>query len=129
MTKYIFPYIELYPWIPVSIGYDNSWFNILAILDSGANISLFSRELGERIGVPIESGFEHEVRGIGGSLVVYKHDLKLKMSQKGEETVLNITADFTKEIKLPFYIIGRENVFNKMNITFDHDKKIMIEII
>jgi len=50
------------------------------------------------------------------------------MSQKGKETVLNITADFAKERKLPFYIIGREDVFNKMNITFDHDKEIIIEI-
>ena len=55
MVKYKFPYKirdgKKFPMIQVSIGYGRKRWDIYALLDSGTSISLFTREVGEKIGL------------------------------------------------------------------------------
>jgi len=111
--------------IRVFVGYRKKWADIYAILDSEASISLFPRELGEKIGLDIEKGIKDELGGIGNGMIVYKHKINLKIRDK----IFKIEAAFSKERFFDINIIGREDVFNKMNITFARDKEILIEVI
>jgi len=134
MNEYRFPYVIIdekqSPMIPISLEYENSTKeNIYALLDSGADISLFRRDLGEELKIPFDSLDEEIISGIGNGLVIYKQDIKLKIGKRRRETVLKITAAFAKDRDFKLNIIGRKDVFNKMNITFARDKEIVIEII
>lgn len=55
MVKYKFPYKvkdgKKFTMIQVSIGYGRKRWDIYALLDSGTSISLFTREVGEKIGL------------------------------------------------------------------------------
>ncbi|MBA7672901.1 hypothetical protein ES703_81088 [subsurface metagenome] len=129
MVKYRFPYAirdgKSYPMIRVFVGYGKKWADIYALLDSGASISLFTRELGEKIGLDIEKGIKDVLGGIGNGMVVYKHKINLKV----RDEIFKIEAAFSKERFFDINIIGRKDFFNKMNITFARDKEIVIEII
>ncbi|MFH1584288.1 MAG: hypothetical protein ABIA56_04170, partial [Actinomycetota bacterium] len=100
-------------------------WDIYALLDSGASISLFTRELGEKIGLDIEKGIKDDLGGIGNGMVVYKHKINLKV----RDEIFKIEAAFSKERFFDINIIGRKGVFNKMNITFICDKEIILDII
>lgn len=129
MVKYRFPYKlrdgKTFPMIPVSVGYGRKRWDIYALLDSGASIFLFTRELGEKIGLDIEKGIKDDLGGIGNGMVVYKHKINLKVRNK----IFKIEAAFSKERFFDINIIGRKDVFNKMNITFICDKEIILDII
>lgn len=129
MAKHKFPYsirdAITTPRIKVHIGYKNEWKKVLVLLDSGADISLFRREIGEGIGINIEKGILQKFRGIGkNGLITYIHNIKLKI----DEDVLEIMGAFAKDRKWDVNIIGRKDVFNKMVITFKYDKEIIIKI-
>lgn len=46
------------------------------MIDSGADVSIFPKEIGEKIGLTIKNEREQPLRGIGGSIFkTYLHDI------------------------------------------------------
>lgn len=132
MVKYRFPYAiedtKSCPKIPVYIGYKESWEKTISLLDSGADISLFTRELGEEIGLDIESVEPKKLGGIGNGIYVHIHKVKLKISKDGKEIIFRISAGFANDRKWDLNIIGRKDIFNKITVCFKKDKEVIIEI-
>lgn len=133
MNEYRFPYVIIdekeYPMIPVSLEYENIIKeNIYALLDSGADISLFRRDIGEELKIPFDSLKEETISGIGNGLVVCKQNIKIKIGKGEREIVLKIIAAFAKDRDFQLNIIGREYFFDRTNITFLKNKEIIIEI-
>jgi len=129
MAKHKFPYsirdgIST-PKIKVLIGSKNKWTSELVLLDSGADISLFTRKLGERIGIDIESGEHRWFKGIGNGIYVYLHNIEIKM----DEDIVKIEAAFAQDRSWDINIIGRKDFFDSTNIKFLRNKEIVIEII
>jgi hypothetical protein len=128
MIKYRFPYKirdgGTFPMIPVSLSYYRKKWDIYALLDSGASMSLFTRESGEKIGLDIEKGVRDELGGIGNGMVVYKHKINIRI----RDEIFEIEAAFAKERDFDINIIGRKDIFNKMTVCFKKDKEVIIEI-
>lgn len=129
VSKHRFPYAIRdgvpTPKIKVLIGYKNKWINELVLLDSGADISLLTRKLGEKISIDIESVEHRWFRGIGNGIKVYLHNIEIKIG----ENIIEMEAAFADDRSWDINIIGRKDFFDKANITFLKNKEIIIEII
>jgi len=118
-----YPYLyrknRLYPIIPVTISKGQMFLRTEGLIDSGANISVFSADIAEYFGIDITKGEKVYLQGIGGHIAGYIHEMALTMS--------NVTVPcrivLSPELIIGFNVLGRENLFDKFLITFDESHK------
>lgn len=101
-------------------GWPDGWIAIIAYVDSGADISLFPRRVGEALlGLKIEEGKEHLLRGIGGEpLKSYVHDIQMRLGDKD----FKARAAFAETNEVP-HLLGRMDVFDVFDVFFDHKRR------
>lgn len=95
-------------------GGDDNWYLFYPYVDSGADISLFTRTYCELLGYVLENGEEHHVGGITGLLRIFIHEVPMRV---GEE-VLNTKVGFADKEEVP-RLLGRISIFSKFQICFD----------
>lgn len=96
---------------------------LLVYIDTGASFCLFHADVAEVLGIKLETGEKREmILGDGDSIAVYAHKVKVLLA--GVEFIASI--GFSKDLKIHFYIIGREDIFSQFIICF-HEKEKMIE--
>jgi len=94
---------------------DGYWYTFIAYVDSGADVSLFTRGDAELLGVNLYEGELLELTGIGGAVVpAYLHGMRVKIGPL-EFPARIAFADLNGVPR----IIGRLDIFNKFKITFD----------
>src|SRR3989344_847369 len=126
--KLEFPYVlkqdRYYPIIDLAIKNDNNSIKTDAIVDSGAVISIFQGNVAEYIGLKIEEGQEKLFQGIGGKIIGYIHNVKIKINN----IEFSCKIAFSDELSTSLNIIGRESFFDNFLITFDEkNKKLFLE--
>ena len=118
-----FPYSyrrqQLFPMIPVTVTTETCDIATDALLDSGANISVFRQEIAECLGLQIESGEEILLHGLGGRVIGYIHDVTMIV----EQISFPCKIVFSSELTVGVNIIGRQDFFQKFKITFDERNK------
>ena len=123
MTAREFPYIRekgrYLPMVPVSVG---NLFQTYAIVDSGAEISLFRPEIANLLGLQIEKGERIDLTGIGGRIVVYKHIVPLTVADWKLECRIAFSYEFTASVN----ILGRNNFFHFFLVKFDELRRITV---
>ena len=75
-----------------------------AKVDTGAQICLFAREIGEDLGLDIEAGAPMTLETLAGKFVAYGHELTLDLL----ETQFYSTVYFAAEKSLRRNLLGRE---------------------
>ncbi|PXF58181.1 MAG: hypothetical protein C4B59_13865 [Candidatus Methanogaster sp.] len=60
-------------------------FEISMIVDSGADITVLSKRIGDIMGINVEKGEEKIFRGIAGEIIAYVHKIPLFIDGKGLE--------------------------------------------
>lgn len=111
------------PLIPIQITSDKKTsLKFEALVDSGADKSLFPVDIGESIGLDFSKIKPNKARGIGGfQITTYSSPIILKIKNRQFETV----ADFSKEIDYP--LLGRNGFFNLFSkVEFDGKKQRLI---
>lgn len=94
---------------------------VAALVDSGADRSLFDIEVGKDIGLNVESGEVEYFGGIGESRVeAFVHKVQLRVVDI--EKTIEIPVGFTKNLGVSG-ILGQEGFFDAFRIKFkkDHD--------
>ena len=94
-------------------------FSIEALMDSGANISIFHPDLAFRLRLKINKGSPIDLTGVGGRIRAYIHPLELEIGSRRFITYVAFSEDF----KVSLNILGRRDVFEQFRITFDERKK------
>lgn len=116
-----FPYIRekgrYLPMVPVLVG---KLFQTYAIVDSGAEISLFRPEVAKVLGIQIEKGERMDLTGIGGRIVVYRHIILIAIAARELKSNIAFSHEFVASIN----ILGRNNFFRYFIVKFDELKKI-----
>jgi len=116
----------LRPIIPIGLLFNGRSVRYEALIDSGADFNIFNAEIGEILGININSGKKIKFSGIAGKpFEVYIHNLILEVG--GWQ--YKIKAGFSYEISpYGFGILGQRGFFNLFKIKFVFSKGI-IEII
>lgn len=94
-----------------------------AIIDSGADLCIFHGQLGEILGLNIESGKLLKFSGISGQqLTAYFHHIEIEVG--GHR--FNCYAGFSKEIdNMPYGLLGQVGFFDLFNVVFDYNKQVI----
>jgi len=91
------------------------WFAFRVYIDSGADISLFTKGDSKILELNLYEGEYRPIIGIGKILIpAYIHKVKMKIG----DTVLNADISFADSDEVP-RILGRTNIFKHFKITFN----------
>ncbi len=92
----------------------NEWQSFRLYIDSGADISLFTRNDAEFLGLNLTKGEYHPIIGVGRTLVpAYNHTIEIRIGDKE----LEVCAAFADSDEVP-RLLGRKDIFDQFKITF-----------
>lgn len=120
----VFPYRrdnqgKYYPIVgEIKLGYKQKVVEALALVDSGATISIFKAEIADLLGIDIESGKETYLGGVGGRIKGYIHNVELEVAGKKFECPMV----FSREYTVSFSLLGRQGFFEEFDILFEERK-------
>ena len=108
------------PVIPIQLIRGEKRVRYLVIIDSGADLCIFHAEIGELIGITVESGKLLQFSGIvSQQLTAYFHDIKIEID--GYE--FDCYAGFSKDLgNLPYGLLGQLGFFNLFDVFFDYSR-------
>jgi hypothetical protein len=93
----------------------NEWYAFRVYIDSGADMSLFTKTDAKLLGLNLYKGEYRPIIGIGKTLIpAYTHKVKMKI----EETTLNVHTSFADSDEVP-RLLGRTDIFKHFKITFN----------
>lgn len=64
--------------IPVLLGHNEKVIKVTAKVDTGADVCLFAREHGERLGLAIDEGLPITLSSLGGLVDAYGHEITIQ---------------------------------------------------
>jgi hypothetical protein len=89
-----------------------------AKIDTGAQVCLFQREIGEQLGLNIESGHRCIIDTLAGSLLAYGHFIRLHTLGLEFDSIIYFAAN----PGLPRNLLGREGWLQKVKLAvIDYD--------
>jgi hypothetical protein len=113
------------PKIPVFLcSAKKEWHAFRVYVDSGADLSLFTRDDAELLGLNLKEGKFKPIIGIGRTLIpAYVHTVEMKI---GDSSLKAETA-FADSDEIP-RLLGRRDIFTNFKITFcEKDLEIIFE--
>ena len=75
---YHYPETEPGITVPVILSCGGLSYNASAKVDPGAELCLFSREIGEELALPVETGLPTTLDSLGGSVPAFGHEVTLQ---------------------------------------------------
>jgi hypothetical protein len=107
----------LRPVISIELAHDGVVVPTMALIDSGADINLFSYEIGELLGLDVESGEVGDVVSMTGQPAeLYTHTVTLIVGGKEH----SVKASFTKALDdRPYGVLGQYGFFDLFKVDFD----------
>ena len=95
--------------------------DVISLVDSGADISLFHSDIGRMIGIEIEAAPELAFQGISGAReVAYLHRLDLVV--RGLDAV-TLDVGFTNSMAVGTGLLGQRGFFEQFQINFELSQK------
>lgn len=113
---------DYFPIIPVIFSVNEQDTRTLALIDSGASISVFNEETADLLGLNVQKGKRTVLGGIKGRIVGYIHKIQIKIA--GKSFICPVV--FSRELAVSYNLLGREVFFENFKITFDEAQKRVI---
>ena len=79
--------------VAVTLSLSQDQINCEAKADTGASLCIFTRDLGEQLGLEIESGMRQLVGTVTGTFVVYLHEVNLSVAGLETSAFVGFAAD------------------------------------
>jgi predicted aspartyl protease len=87
-------------------------FELSMLVDSGADITILSKRIGDIMGLDVEQGEAKVFRGIAGEIIAYVHKIPLTMN--GREVDTRVAFALSEVPNL----LGRLDIFKNFEISF-----------
>ena|SRR2546423_9015079 len=88
---------------------------VVCLVDSGADESLFHTSIAENLGIELETGIRKTFNGISGSIYAYAH--KVEIEVQGFERRVGIDVNFTDSDGV-HAILGQRGFFENFEVCF-----------
>lgn len=109
----------LRPVIPIHLKYGTKGLLYGALVDSGADVCLFDRQIGEALGIDVGKGERYEVLGIGGGSAVYRmHEVTLIVAEQKCKVSVGFDEN-ESDTESHYGIIGQKGLFDRFRVSFD----------
>lgn len=128
MPRIGFKYVPIagrfYPTIPITLMYGARKITTLALVDSGATVSVFRSEVAESLELPWEQGERVVITSANASFNAYLHTLEAVIGQ----LAFVLKLGFSDSLTTSFNILGRETFFETFDIAIsEKNRTIMLE--
>lgn len=111
----------LRPIIPIKLSFGQESINQMVLVDSGADFCVFRSEVGEALGIAIETGMPRMIGGINGEpLVGHVHMLDLTVGNYKNNVPVVFVDGLTE---WGYEIVGQIGFFDQFKVSFDYSKK------
>jgi len=116
------------PLIRFSLRYKNQTEKVIGLLDSGADMCLFPRDMAEVLEIDITKGQKIYILGIGGQRTTfYFHEVQILFDKYTINTKVGFADASGARMILSAGILGHQGFFDQFAISFDYKNK-MVEI-
>jgi hypothetical protein len=104
------------PFLRVKLAYGHNLVDVVGLIDTGAEDSLFDAEIADALGIDIKAtNIEKEYFGIAGqSIVGYVHSVQMQV--QGFSEWIDIEAGFF-DTELPYPLIGESGFLDNYQLT------------
>ena len=107
----------LRPVIPVEIEYDGRSVSYEVLVDSGADFCILDAQIGELLGISIETGQEQKVGGITGTLEsYYVHNVVIRVGGHPYDIKLGFLRNIAN---IGYGVVGQRGFFDIFVVKFD----------
>ena len=114
------PWILL-PLIKIRLSHNNNVVQLNALIDSGAQASVFHAVVAEKLGIDMKAGLKHEFFGISGHTIdAYFHTVRLQLV--GSSDSLELAVAFTDSPGVGA-LLGQADFFQHHQIKFERYKE------
>lgn len=105
------------------LRFGNKEFQGKAKVDTGAQYCLFAREIGELLGIEVESGIRRDLGTLRGAITTFGHEVTLGTLGLFFDT----TVYFAKDERLPRNLLGRTGWLTLLRLAIiDYDAEIYL---
>ncbi|MEN9614286.1 MAG: hypothetical protein RLZZ347_593 [Candidatus Parcubacteria bacterium] len=109
----------LRPVVPIRLKNGDLNIGYEVLVDSGADLCIFDAEIGEAIGIDIQSGKMKEVFGVGGKAsVYYLHKLDIEVGGWSYTIDAGFMPDVAGRV-MPYGLVGQKGFFDNFVVKFD----------
>lgn len=109
------------PVIPITVKCGDKEIDYLALIDSGADFCIFHGEIGQLLGIDIQSGKKLEFFGVTGEKEsAYFHEITINIAGRDKHCYCGFSE--LNNSKLPYGILGQKGFFDMFKITMDYKK-------
>jgi hypothetical protein len=109
--------------IPVTLKLIDKQTRFHAKIDTGASCCIFERQLGESLGIDIETGIEQRISTATGIFVTYGHDVTLSVF----DYEFDSTVYFAQNAAFHRNVLGRVGWLDRVRIGIvDYDGKLYL---
>lgn len=109
--------------IPVSLQHADIFQKTSAYIDTGASVCLFSREIGEILGLDIEQGSYKRLGTLSGGLDAFGHEVGIQVLDIAISSMVYFAGDYS----LPRNLLGRTGWLNKLRFgLIDYDQLVYL---
>lgn len=111
----------LRPVIQIDFETRNGNLGYLVLIDSGADYCIFHAQVGEQLGIEVESGTKLTFFGTSGApQVAYFHEVTFKVGGHAHTCQVGFSYEMNQ---LAYGILGQDGFFNKWTVKFEHHKE------
>lgn len=109
----------LRPVVPIKLKFKNQEIGYHVLVDSGADMCLFSAEIGEAIGIDVKKGKQNIVVGVGGKQsIYYLHKVNIEIGGWEYEIEAGFMYNVVGNV-MQYGLVGQKGFFDIFIIKFD----------
>jgi Aspartyl protease len=119
LTDPVAPWV-IKPYLRITLSHNSSSVELDALIDSGADVSIFHASLAKALGLDVEAGLQQHFRGISGEPIPsYFHTLQLQVMGLSPIQVAVAFTDSPGVVAL----LGQADFFQAHQIKFERYKE------
>lgn len=94
--------------------------NVIALLDSGADVSVIPKGLADFLNLKLSN--KDEAKGIGGKIVIWNSEVEVRVSNGHENYKFDMPIQVSEDDSVPI-IMGRKGFFDKFKVIIDESSE------
>lgn len=109
------------PYLIVRLTHGTQHKDVIALVDSGADLCLFHSDIGKLIGIDVQAGSELAFEGVSGAAATaYLH--RVSLTVRGMRSI-SLDVGFTDSMAVGTGLLGQQGFFEQFHIGFQLDNK------
>jgi len=105
------------PYLIVRLAHGTKHKDVIALVDSGADLCLFHSDIGKLIGIDVEAGLKLAFEGVSGAAATAYLD-RINLAVRGMSSI-SLDVGFTNSMAVGTGLLGQQGFFEQFRVSFE----------